>query len=72
MDTVDSTISLSSPNSVLLKPNLGFQENVRTIEIKLRGEGVTIVSHLLKLTVPDLIGIGLSSQDANLLFSQLK
>lgn len=65
-------ISHSSDIRVLFTLNLGFQENSETIEQKLRQYGITNLGQLLKLTMSDLLVIGISDSDAEVILNQTK
>jgi hypothetical protein len=67
-----NNISPASDIGVLFSMNLGFQDNPQTIEQKLKQYGITILGQLLKLTMSDLLVIGVNDSDAEVLLNQTK
>lgn len=58
--------------SDLFSPDLHLRENPRTIQEKLRSNGINTIGQLLQLTEPDLISIGLQDTDAPTLLNHAR
>jgi hypothetical protein len=69
---VNSNNSPASDIGVLFSMNLGFQGNPQTIEQKLKLQGITTLGQLLKLTMSDLLVIGVNDSDATTILKHTK